>query len=67
MSTAQAVQSSETSEILATSSVVACDGGGGALGHPKVFLTFNNTDHLTCPYCSQSFRLAPGTKLGHGH
>lgn len=58
---------SEASDEIVSSAIVSCDGGGGAMGHPKVYLTFNNTDELTCPYCSQVFRLAPGTKLGHGH
>jgi len=35
---------------------VACDGGGGALGHPKVYL---HIDHekgsITCPYCSRMY------------
>ncbi len=63
----QNVHPSEANDIIATSSVVSCDGGGGEMGHPKVFLTFNHSHQLTCPYCSQVFRLAPGVKLGHGH
>jgi len=54
-------------DIVVKTSVVSCDGGNGASGHPKVFLTFNHSDRLTCPYCSQTFRLAPGAKSGHGH
>ena len=57
---------SEPSEVIVTTATVSCD-GGDAMGHPKVYLTFNNAPHLTCPYCSQVFRLAPGAKLGHGH
>ena len=34
---------------------VACDGGGGALGHPKIFLTLGNDGRVTCPYCSREF------------
>lgn len=35
---------------------VACDGGDGALGHPKVFLTIDdNCDYVDCPYCGRRF------------
>ena len=45
---------------------VACDGGGGALGHPKVFLDVARTGHAKCPYCGTEYRLKPGAKV-HGH
>ena len=34
---------------------VACNGGGGTLGHPKIFLTLGNDGGVTCPYCSREF------------
>jgi uncharacterized Zn-finger protein len=34
---------------------VSCDGGGGALGHPKIWLTFGEDGTVTCPYCSNDF------------
>ena len=34
---------------------VACDGGGGALGHPKVFLTLDGDGNVECPYCDRMF------------
>ena len=34
---------------------VACNGGGGTLGHPKIFLTLGNDGRVTCPYCSREF------------
>ena len=37
---------------------VACDGGGGALGHPRVFLEMGTRDEVVCPYCSRRFVLA---------
>lgn len=39
---------------------VACDGGGGPLGHPKVYLHIDQDkgDSVTCPYCSRLFVLA---------
>ena len=31
----------------------ACDGGGGALGHPRVYLTMGTADSVECPYCDR--------------
>ena len=43
-------------EILETESrTVACDGGGGALGHPKVFLQIGNQNEIECPYCGRIY------------
>jgi uncharacterized Zn-finger protein len=37
---------------------VACDGGGGPLGHPKVYLHIDqDKGRITCPYCSRSYVL----------
>ncbi len=35
---------------------VACDGGGGALGHPKVYLELDAEGKVCCPYCSRLYR-----------
>ena len=33
---------------------VACDGGEGALGHPRVWLQIAaDTGYVTCPYCDK--------------
>lgn len=45
--------------IMAASANVACDGGGGPLGHPRVFLTMDG-GRVVCPYCSRTFVLAEG-------
>jgi uncharacterized Zn-finger protein len=45
---------------------VACDGGVGALGHPRVFLHFGDERGVVCPYCSRTYVLAEGAKA-HGH
>ena len=37
-------------------SEVSCD-GGGALGHPKVFLCIANDGRVECPYCDRMFVL----------
>ncbi len=36
--------------------IVACDGGGAA-GHPRVFLDMEDQGEIVCPYCSQRFVL----------
>lgn len=47
------------------SPVVACDGSGPALGHPRIFLTFGDSREIVCPYCSRHYVLAEGAKAGH--
>jgi uncharacterized Zn-finger protein len=40
---------------------VACDGGGGVGGHPRVFLNLAGKGQVECPYCSRLFiRRPPG-------
>lgn len=34
---------------------VSCNGGGGALGHPQVWLNMGADNTVTCPYCSRHF------------
>jgi uncharacterized Zn-finger protein len=66
--------------IVVRSGRVACDGVGGALGHPRVWLEMGEADFVECPYCDRRFvlatdsdgaedeRLAPGVYEGpHGH
>ncbi len=37
---------------------VMCDGGEGALGHPRVYLTIDpKTGFVECPYCDKRFEL----------
>jgi uncharacterized Zn-finger protein len=36
--------------------IVACNGGGGALGHPAVYLNLGPHDEVECPYCSRLFK-----------
>lgn len=44
---------------------IACDGGEGALGHPRVWLTIPDQGWIDCPYCDKRFLLAEGA--GHDH
>lgn len=46
--------------------VVACDGGVGALGHPRVFLRIVEKE-IMCPYCSRLFILSDGADHGYDH
>ena len=41
---------------------VACDGSGGALGHPKVYLEMGEQDFVECGYCDRRFVLSPEAK-----
>lgn len=48
---------------------VACDGGGGALGHPRVYLHIDHEEgKIVCPYCSRTYvlKLLSGSKAA-GH
>ena len=35
---------------------VVCDGGAGALGHPKVYLPFGKKSEVICYYCGKRFQ-----------
>ncbi len=35
--------------------VAACNGGGGPLGHPRVYLNLAPAGKTECPYCSRLF------------
>ena len=39
---------------------VGCDGGGGALGHPLVYLPIGESGSTDCPYCGRRFVLKGG-------
>ena len=41
---------------------VACDGGGGALGHPKVWYDMSEQDFVECKYCDRLFALKGGSR-----
>jgi uncharacterized Zn-finger protein len=48
--------------IVVRSKRVACDGVGGALGHPRVYLEMGEADFVECTYCDRRFVLAAGTE-----
>ena len=41
--------------ITVTTDRVACDGGGGALGHPRVYLTIGEDGKAVCGYCDRTY------------
>lgn len=62
--TPNALPPPETIEV--TTHTVACDGGGGPLGHPRVFLSLEH-GMVECPYCDRRFVLKPGAKAAGHH
>jgi len=60
----------ETFEI--ESDTAGCDGGGGPLGHPMVYLKIEAQKgtaggSVVCPYCSRRFVLKPGASTQTSH
>jgi uncharacterized Zn-finger protein len=53
--------------IIVTSRRLSCDGGGGALGHPKVWLEMGEGTQVECPYCDRLFVLRPGAGEDDAH
>lgn len=43
--------------VLVDSTRVACEGVGGALGHPKVFMEMGDSGFVECGYCDRRFVL----------
>lgn len=47
---------------------VACDGGGGPLGHPRVWYTLTNDERqVDCGYCGRRFILKQGADAAAAH
>ena len=45
---------------------IACDGGDGALGHPRVWLTIPaDPGYVECGYCDKRFVLDEGAHDDH--
>ena len=52
--------------------IVSCDGGGGPLGHPRIFINTDKPQICWCTYCGLPFvrqlRVStPNPLTGHGH
>ncbi|MFN3700643.1 MAG: zinc-finger domain-containing protein [Alphaproteobacteria bacterium] len=48
----------EIIDLAADADGVMCDGGGGALGHPAVWYSFDKQNSVRCGYCDRLFRNA---------
>lgn len=59
------MQPPETIEI--ETNQVHCDGGDGALGHPRIYLNMGEKREVDCPYCGRRFVLKAGVKAAAGH
>ena len=44
-----------TETIYVTEARIACDGGSGPLGHPRVWLMLGTDGEIICPYCSRYY------------
>ena len=59
------INSGAVSPSCVNSVTVACDGGDGPLGHPRVFLNVGKEGQIECPYCSRRYVLKAGAARGH--
>jgi uncharacterized Zn-finger protein len=48
--------------VVVSTKKVACDGVGGALGHPKVWYDMSEQDYVECKYCDRVFALKGGSR-----
>ncbi|GAA6062753.1 hypothetical protein JCM10212_005549 [Sporobolomyces blumeae] len=46
--------------------VAACDGGGGALGHPRIFINLDKEGPHMCTYCGIRYEQEHAHDHGHG-
>ena len=55
--------------IIVDTLTVACEGSGGALGHPRVYLSLEASGEVECPYCDRRYvlRQAPHAASGAAH
>lgn len=53
------IQPPETIMVPADTDQVSCDGGGGALGHPIVWYSFDGRPSVDCHYCDRRFLKQP--------
>lgn len=46
---------------------VACEGSGGSLGHPRVYLSLEGKGEAECPYCDRRYVLRAGAAAQAAH
>ncbi len=61
-STTPAPRADNPEVVVVATKKVACDGGGGALGHPKVWYDMSEQDFVECKYCDRVFALKGGSR-----
>ncbi len=66
MSANQSANQTASNTVTTNQRVIACDGGEGSLGHPRVWLRIKEHS-VECPYCSKIFVLADGAGEDSGH
>jgi uncharacterized Zn-finger protein len=49
------INAPEVIKMDASADQVSCDGGGGALGHPMVWYSFDGQSQVECGYCDRLF------------
>jgi len=59
-----AAASADGDQIATDQTTVVCDGGGGALGHPRVFLHMED-GRVECPYCGRQYVLTGAAGSAH--
>ena len=57
MSDTKTTNPTSSNTVLVTEHRVSCDGGGGALGHPKVYMDMGQSEQVKCKYCDKIFVL----------
>ena len=53
-------------EIKVRAPVISCDGGGGVLGHPLVYLNTGENGVVDCPYCGKRYVLLSDVEKTEG-
>lgn len=52
----------QSEKVLVDAHRVQCEGVGGALGHPRVYLEMGEAGAVECPYCDRLFILRGGAQ-----
>lgn len=57
----------ENDVVIVSTTRVKCNGGGGALGHPMVWMDMGDDGYVICKYCDKVFKLDPNAAPGGHH
>ncbi len=49
---------------IVTTKRVSCNGGGGALGHPLIYMDMSSDKSVRCKYCDRLFKFNPKASAG---